>query len=155
MAKTRLKYRLYSLSFGLGNNTFDFPIAHKSKNIENYIKELEGDFMTRQVVQDFGEKEEKVNYFNHLKIIPVIIEESNSTANSENYRYSIRSGWTFSHDATQKAMFMTEIEPINIVYKQHSPSLYDLIRQMLAIVGGTVATIGIVNSLSHFLFGIK
>ena len=54
VAKTWLKYRLYSLNFGLGNNTFDFPIAHKSKNIENYIKELEGDFMTRKVVQDFG-----------------------------------------------------------------------------------------------------
>jgi hypothetical protein len=52
-------------------------------------------------------------------------------------------------------MFMTEIEPINIVYKQHNPSLYELIRQMLAIVGGTVASIGIVNSLSHFLLGIK
>lgn len=52
-------------------------------------------------------------------------------------------------------MFMTEIEPINIVYKKHEPALYDLARQILAIVGGTVATIGIFNSVSHFFFNIK
>jgi hypothetical protein len=52
-------------------------------------------------------------------------------------------------------MFFTEIEPINIVYKKHEPQLYELIRQLLAIVGGTVATIGIFNSFSHFLFNIK
>lgn len=52
-------------------------------------------------------------------------------------------------------MFMTEIEPINIVYKKHNPSVYELVRQILAIVGGTVATIGIFNSISHFFFNIK
>lgn len=50
---------------------------------------------------------------------------------------------------------MTEIEPINIVYRKHEPILYDLIRQILAIVGGAVATIGIFNSLSHFFMSIK
>jgi hypothetical protein len=50
---------------------------------------------------------------------------------------------------------MTEIEPINIVYRRHDAAVYDLVRQLLAIVGGTVATIGIFNSISHFLFGIK
>ena len=39
-SQVRLSYRLDSLSFGLGSNVFDFPIAHKSKNIENYIKYL-------------------------------------------------------------------------------------------------------------------
>ena len=39
-AQVRMNYRLDALSFGLGNNVFDFPIAHKSKNIENYIKYL-------------------------------------------------------------------------------------------------------------------
>jgi hypothetical protein len=64
---------LISLGFGLGNGTFDFPISHKSKNIENYINELEGDFNTRQIIQDFESKGEKLNFFNHLKIIPVVI----------------------------------------------------------------------------------
>lgn len=27
----RMSYKLKELQFGLGNNTFDFPIAHKSK----------------------------------------------------------------------------------------------------------------------------
>jgi hypothetical protein len=36
----KLSYRMDTLNFGLGNNVFDFPIAHKSKNIENYIKYL-------------------------------------------------------------------------------------------------------------------
>jgi hypothetical protein len=52
-------------------------------------------------------------------------------------------------------MFLTEIEPINIIYKKHDPQVYELVRQLLAIVGGTVATIGIFNSLGHFLFNIK
>jgi hypothetical protein len=33
--------------------------------------------------------------------------------------------------------------------------MYDLVVHLLAIVGGTVATIGIVNAISHFIFGIK
>ena len=48
-----MSYRMDSLNFGLGNNVFDFPIAHKSKNIENYIKDLEGDINTRTVVQNY------------------------------------------------------------------------------------------------------
>jgi hypothetical protein len=71
LQKTRLNYRLDSLSFGLGNSSFDFPISHKSKNIESYINELEGDFNTRKLVQDFETKGERLNFFNHLKIIPV------------------------------------------------------------------------------------
>ena len=31
--KSRANYRLNALNFGLGNNIFDFPIAHKSKHI--------------------------------------------------------------------------------------------------------------------------
>jgi hypothetical protein len=50
---------------------------------------------------------------------------------------------------------MTEIEPINIVYKKHLPRFYDLLLEILAIVGGTVATIGIFNSLSHYFLNIK
>lgn len=63
-----------SLNFGLGNNIFDFPIAHKSKNIENYIKYLEGDINNRTVVQDYSREEGRVNFLNHIKIIPVVIE---------------------------------------------------------------------------------
>jgi hypothetical protein len=70
----RLSYRMDSLNFGLGNNIFDFPIAHKSKNIENYIKYLEGDINSRSVVQDYGREEGRVNFLNHIKIIPVVIE---------------------------------------------------------------------------------
>lgn len=52
-------------------------------------------------------------------------------------------------------MFMTEIEPINIIYRKHQTHFYSLVINILAIVGGTVATLGLVNSFSHFLFGIK
>jgi len=48
-----LSYKLKTLQFGLGNNTFDFPIAHKSPIVEQYIKDLEGNFASRDVVQDF------------------------------------------------------------------------------------------------------
>ena len=52
--EVRLSYRIDALNFGLGSNVFDFPIAHKSKNIENYIKYLEGDIYNRSVVQDLS-----------------------------------------------------------------------------------------------------
>lgn len=74
VSKTRLNYRLDSLSFGLGNGTFDFPISHKSKNIEAYINSLEDGFNTRKIVQDYENRGERLNYFSHLKIIPVVIE---------------------------------------------------------------------------------
>lgn len=72
--RTRMTYRLDLLSFGLGNSTFDFPIAHKSKNIENYIKDLEGDINNRTVIQNYENENQKVNFLNHIKIIPVVIE---------------------------------------------------------------------------------
>lgn len=33
ISKARMAYRIETLSFGKGNGTVDFPIAHKSKNI--------------------------------------------------------------------------------------------------------------------------
>ena len=47
------------------------------------------------------------------------------------------------------------MEPINIVYTKSEMTVYDLCVDILAIVGGSVATIGVFNSLSHFIFGIK
>ena len=151
----KMNYILHSLNFGLGNNVFDFPIAHKSKNIENYIKYLEGDVYNRSVIQNFENEDGRVNFLNHIKIIPVVIEGDGKTSTSQNYRYSLRAGSSWSNEPLPKMMMMTEIEPINIVYRKHAPQLYQLVRQLLAIVGGTVATIGLFNSFSHFLFNIK
>ena len=78
----KLSYKLNSLNFGLGSNVFDFPIAHKSKNIENYIKYLEGDIYNRTFVQDFLYEEGRVNFLNHIKIIPVVIEGDGTTKSS-------------------------------------------------------------------------
>lgn len=50
---------------------------------------------------------------------------------------------------------LTEIEPITIMYTRNDMTWYDLSVNILAIVGGSVATIGVVNMLSHFLIGIK
>jgi hypothetical protein len=33
-----MSYKINTLEFGLSNNFFDFPIAHKSPSIEKYIK---------------------------------------------------------------------------------------------------------------------
>jgi hypothetical protein len=74
----RLSYKLKTLQFGLGNNFFDFPIAHKSKVVEDYIKDLEGNLATREFVQDFTQKDDKVNFYNHLKIIPVVFDDNSS-----------------------------------------------------------------------------
>jgi hypothetical protein len=71
--KARMTYQIDALSFGNGNAIFDFPITHKSKNIENYIKLLEGDLKSRKYVQNFQDEQSRKDYFNHLKIIPVVI----------------------------------------------------------------------------------
>jgi hypothetical protein len=71
--KARMTYKINSLNFGNASSAVDFPIAHRSKNIESYIKQLEGDFRSRQFVQNFQEEERKMDYFNHLKIIPVVV----------------------------------------------------------------------------------
>lgn len=41
------------------------------------------------------------------------------------------------------------------MYTRSKMTWYDLSVDILAIVGGSVATIGVINSISHFLFGIK
>lgn len=51
-----MTYKIDYLSFGNGSKDFDFPIAHKSKNIENYIKQLEGDVKSRKFVQNFQDE---------------------------------------------------------------------------------------------------
>ncbi len=107
-------------------------------------------------MQDFTNEDSIVDYYNHVKIIPVVIDEGNKDLEiNEKYRYSLRSGSASAQEIITKVMFFTEIEPINIIYKKSNPNTYDLIVHLLAIVGGTVATIGIVNSLSHFFFKIK
>ena len=115
----RLSYKLKVLQFGLGNNTFDFPIAHKSKVVEDYIKDLEGNLATRRFVQDFTTNDEKVNFYNHLKIIPVVFDENSTLVETgEKYRYSLRAGVAQCYEPFQEIHFFTEIEPINIVYKK-------------------------------------
>lgn len=76
-----MTYKIDYLSFGNGSKDFDFPIAHKSKNIENYIKQLEGDVKSRKYVQNFQDESSRKDYFNHLKIIPVVIEGTNGEKN--------------------------------------------------------------------------
>jgi len=71
--KSRMAYRIDTLIFGKGNGTIDIPITHKSKNVENYVKMLEGDFNSRKYVQNFEEESRKLDYFNHLKIIPIVV----------------------------------------------------------------------------------
>jgi hypothetical protein len=153
--RARMSYRIDALSFGNGSGTVDIPIAHKSKSVENYIKMLEGDLSSRKYVQDFLDERRKLDYFNHLKIIPVVVEsEQNKT--TQGYRYSLRSSVAeIPEDPFEGVMLMTEIEPITIIHRRHYPRFYTLVIDILAIVGGTVATIGIANSLSHFLLGIK
>jgi hypothetical protein len=46
----------------------------------------------------------------------------------------------------------TELEPINIVYTKNNMTFYELCVDILAIAGGSVATIGVINSLYHYLF---
>jgi len=48
-------------------------------------------------------------FMNHIKIIPVVIEADGKKLASENYRYSLRAGSTWSNEPFPKLQFMTEI----------------------------------------------
>jgi hypothetical protein len=50
-----------------------------------------------------------LDYFNHLKIIPVVIEtETRNESGNEKYRYSLRSGIVeIADDPFEGVMFMT------------------------------------------------
>lgn len=50
-------------------------MTHSSVTVEAYIKKLEGDIASRTVVQDFSKKMERVNFYNHLKIIPIYVDD--------------------------------------------------------------------------------
>ena len=77
----------------MGNSSFNFPCSYKSKKIEKYIQELEGGFKRKEFIQDYSNNTSKINFFNHLKIIPVVIHSAtNQTKDIEGYRYSLRSG---------------------------------------------------------------
>lgn len=73
----------------------------------------------------------------------------------QKYRFSLRAGSATPNEIVPKLQFSTELEPINIVYKKDEMTLYELSVDILAIVGGSVATIGVFNLISHYFFGIK
>ncbi len=122
--------------------------------MENYIKKLEGDIATRTVIQDFQGKNERLNFYNHLKIIPIYVDDGTYTQekDKEKYRYSLRAGNTYSRGVAPTLEIYTELEPINIVYTKNNMTFYELCVDILAIAGGSVATIGVINSLYHYLF---
>lgn len=69
----------------------------------------------------------------------------------------MRSGVTeiFDNEPIAAVMFMIEIEPIHIIYRKHSPKIINLVIEMMAIAGGAMAAIGLLNAASHLLFGMK
>lgn len=65
---------------------------------------------------------------NHIKIIPVRYGESRKEHEFvDRYRYSIRSGRSGKQDTLSSITFLTEIEPINIVYHKVHRSAYQLV----------------------------
>lgn len=62
---------------------------------------------------------------------------------------------TITRGASPVLEIYTDIEPINIVYTKNNMTFYDLCVDILAIAGGSVATIGVLNAFYHYLFGIK
>lgn len=71
-----MNFVLKMLEFGYYNNSFDFPITHRSKNIENYVNMLQDNYNQRQNVLDFSNETGAVSFYSHLKIIPINIEHS-------------------------------------------------------------------------------
>ena len=86
--QSAMSYRIDTLEFGLGNNTFDhIPIAHQSANIERYIQTLEGSNRNRLVVANYHDEQGKKDYMSHLKIIPVIVNNTDSPAQDDHQKY--------------------------------------------------------------------
>ena len=93
----------------MGNNSFEFPIAHSSPRIKEYIEKLEGDVFTRTVVQDFTAEKPKKNFFNHIKIIPLFVDDGtyNNEGDKQKYRFSLRAGSATPNEIVPKLQFST------------------------------------------------
>ena len=79
--KLKANYFLKTLEFGDASNAFDLPISHTSPVLQSYIEGLQGNIKTREFIQDFRDADRNVNYYNHLKIIPLYIDDG--TVSSE------------------------------------------------------------------------
>ena len=146
--KVSAKYRLEQLEFGRSTTEIDVPIVYQSEKIKQYILDLEGKLTARQFIQDFSGEGDQIDFVNHLKIIPVRYGENHKDHEFvDKYRYSIRSGKSARQDVLTSITFLTEIEPINIVYHKEKKSAYQLVVRIFAIIGGVFATVGIINSI--------
>ena len=92
--KVRSSYTLKKLQFGESHTPFEFPIAHYSAGIKSYIEELENNFYSRETVQDFSSEQNRINFYNHLKIIPIYVDDGTyeDSTEKQKYRYSLRAG---------------------------------------------------------------
>ena len=75
---------------------------------------------TRTVVQDFSSEEGKKNFYNHIKIIPIFVDDGTyaNEGDKQKYRFSLRAGSAPPQEIAPKLQFNTELEPINIVYEK-------------------------------------
>ena len=119
-AKVRASYFLKTMEFGDSSSNFDLPIAHQSPALQTYISGLEGDLKTRTFIQDFKGNQGRVNFYNHLKIIPIFIDDGTyvNEGDKQKYRFSLRAGNAPANTQAPKLQINTELEPINIVYKK-------------------------------------
>jgi hypothetical protein len=147
-------YLLKKLEFGEALKPFELPVTHSSQTVEEYIKKLEGNLGSRASIQDFRSIDKRLNFYNHLKIIPIYVDDGtySSEKDRQKYRYSLRSGNAAARTESPALEIYTEIEPINIVYTKNNMTFYDLMVNILVIVGGSIATIGVINTFYHYLF---
>jgi hypothetical protein len=98
----QLSYFLKKLEFGEALQPFELPVTHSSQTVEEYIKKLEGDIGNRTFVQDFRNVEKRLNFYNHLKIIPIYVDDGtySSEKDKQKYRYSLRAGNTLTKGET-------------------------------------------------------
>ncbi|CAD8179417.1 unnamed protein product [Paramecium pentaurelia] len=136
--KLKLDHTIYDLRFG----------EISSAKLKKYSKSLQKFQLPWKQIEKSVPEGEKQDYEYYINALPVKFYDVNELNYQTLYKYSINEASmprTFTE--IDSIYFKYQISPVNMVYSIQKKSVYHFIVQLLAIVGGVFAVIGILNSI--------
>ncbi|CAD8173816.1 unnamed protein product [Paramecium octaurelia] len=137
--KMKLDHSIYELRFG------EITTTSKMRKYSKSLQKFQNSW--KQIVKSAPEGE-KQDYEYYIDALPVRFYDENERNYQTLYKYSINEAQmprTFTE--IDSIYFKYQISPVNMVYSIQKKSVYHFIVQLLAIVGGVFAVIGILNSI--------
>ncbi|CAD8095526.1 unnamed protein product [Paramecium sonneborni] len=142
--KLKLDHSIYELRFG------DISTSQKMRKYPKSLSKFQSSWKSIAKSANEGEKQDYEYYINAL---PVRFYDENERNYQTVYKYSINEAqMTRTFTEIDSIYFKYQISPVNMVYSIQKKSVYHFIVQLLAIVGGVFAVIGILNSIVQKAF---